>query len=513
MSLNTEAHAYRPFPQLSLMSERGFASFLESRNLGIGTKGIQALVDYGVIKRIGNSPVCFHPFHIWPVQGALQQMLINLAPVIRNYSFDAAAIHEFIDLAKEAWDQRLQELEKVAGDSLFNRKMLDLLLQVEQYYIPIIRRRLRNVDPATWHEWREQTEPKKWLHEYSLSLESIVAWRRGVLMSALDHDPAPNHYLLFRSMPFEKREKFRGPLLLAYDLYEIAEILRLFLQDVSGGAVTKEWDPTGDVDASWVERLYGTQPRFGEKEFLRPLARNYGLDPTIRVLWLVEGATEEAFIRRYAERLGVDINHYIRLDNAGGDGALISSTKWMTPRLNAAMKDQCFVTITFDESEDSRRQARILTDRKQINLPYALCRPDFERDNFTTAQLVKVACVWVSESTIVPNIDEVTAIVTKRFQEEKEDFKRAFNSALRELKIPSSIHKGEEWGCRLADYLSNHREQQYLDRVYSEERLSKIEEQILTILQDSQPYIDYPLSIEKLNTMNLEIPHRNRESG
>ena len=43
-------------------------------------------------------------------------------------------------------------------------------------------------------------------------------------------------------------------------------------------------------------------------------------------------------------------------------------------------------------------------------------------------------------------------------------------------------------------------------QVYSEDALAKIERQVLVVLRGSSPVIDFPLSIEKLDSKALEIP-------
>ena len=111
-------------------------------------------------------------------------------------------------------------------------------------------------------------------------------------------------YLLLRSMPFDQRRKFKGRLRLTYDLYELTEMARLFLERISDKPMAKEWHPLGSPDTPWVEWNYGSQPKFGNPEFLRAVVRGFGLDPAFRVQWLVEGPTEEGFILRYTERAG-----------------------------------------------------------------------------------------------------------------------------------------------------------------------------------------------------------------
>ena len=67
------------------------------------------------------------------------------------------------------------------------------------------------------------------------------------------------------------------------------------------------------------------------------------------------------------------------------------------------------------------------------------------------------------------------------------------------------LSKGTEWGKRLADHISDQRESEASAESLSEHTMSKVERQTLRILQDSQPAINYALSIARLDTNSLEI--------
>ena len=498
----------RPFPQLPFMSETRFVSFLKDRGLNIGPTGVRAFVDRGIIGKLTDTPSCFHSFQMWPISRILAKIQIDIKASIRYSGLDISATQDFVNVQRIRVKELYGYFEKISMCIEFNERILPFLLWVESYFLPIVRGRVINVDPPSWYRWRRSVNLNGWLSMHSVSIEDIVTWRYRILMDALAHDPSPDSYLLFRSISFLKRDKFKGSLRLAYDLYEIAEILRLFLEQVSEVPVRKEWDPMGDPNTPWVEQFYGSQPQFENVEFLRPLARNYGLDPTTRVLWLVEGITEKAFTIGYVERMGIDINQFAIFHDAGGDGALKDNpTEWIIPRLESAQKEQQFATLTFDDTTDARRQVNKLVEKKLINIPYALNDPDFERENFTVEQLVTIACDWVSESN--PISEDIRSIILEqtesRLCEKKEDFIRAFNSVLHQNGITSRISKEPQWGMRLAGYLSDQRENEYQNGDYSEENLSKIEKQILLVYQDGQPFIDYPLSIEHLRPKMLEV--------
>ena len=257
----------------------------------------------------------------------------------------------------------------------------------------------------------------------------------------------------------------------------------------------------------WVERVYGGQPRFGSPGFLRPVVRHYGLDPAYRVRWLVEGETEEAFILRYVERLGANIKEFVTIRNFHGDGAFKKQIKAIDADLEAAGKEQCFVTLTFDDSDTARKRLNGLIGSRLVNFRYVLNKPDFELENFTVPQLVEVAVTWASDLQYQVKLPQETLIrmVKSRINKKKGCFKTAFNDTLHENGERFQLSKGHEWGKRLADHLSGKRESEVEPGVDSEGTLTKIEQQTLFVLRNSQPFIDYPLSMKNLDFSTLEI--------
>ena len=360
---------------------------------------------------------------------------------------------------------------------------------------------------SEWGRWDARALGQELLDAHSFVTEQLSGWRDRILLDASNRDPASGLYLLLRSLPFEQRDKFRGRLRLAYDLYELSELIRLFLEETSGQPLVKEWDPSGNPGTPWVERVYGSQPRFGDPGFLRPVVRHFGIDPGFRVRWLVEGQTEAGFILRYVERLGAKIEQFVTIRGFGGDGAFQKESPAIDADLEAAREEQCFVTLTFDESNRARRRLNNLIKAGLVNFPFVLNTPDFELGNFTVEQLVAVAISWASELEYSVGLtqDDLVREVNCRISQKDADFKGAFDSVLRLNGDSFKLSKGTQWGQRLADYVSDIRDLEAETGTYTEQTLTKIERQILFVLHNSQPLIDYRLSIENLDPTTLEI--------
>ena len=513
MDLVKKAVANRQFPQVLFLSEGWFNSFLRDRGFRVGIAGVRSLVAVGLIQRLDTQSGDFHPFQIWPISKLLGGLEFQLDVGFSRYGSDPAGMKQFIDLN---WPRRANDLTSFPNSALcidFNRKLFPLLLWLESYFLPVIRGprpgvvHLVGFDTSEWTRWDNSSQSTDLLAEHSISIEQLIGWRDRILFDAFNYDPAPGLYLLLRSMPFEQRNKFKGRLRLAYDLYEIAEVIRLFLEQVSDQPVAKEWDPNGHPDTPWVENIYGSQPKFGAPGFLRPVVRHYGLDPAFRVRWLVEGETEEAFILQYTRRLGANIREFVTIRNFRGDGAFQKHLAAIDSDLEAAREEQCFVTLTFDESKRARSRMEELRKSGLVNFRFVLNAPDFELDNFTVEQLIAVAVSWASHLQRPIKLCRATLAreVESRISKKKEDFRKALNWVLWSNGEPFQLSKGPEWGTRLADHLSERRASEAKAEAHSERTLTKIERQILFALRNSQPLIDYPLSIENLDQSALEI--------
>ena len=481
----------------------------------MGSEGIRSFVATGLIQELGEQSAAFHPFQIWPIYSLFRLLDFKLDAGISYYGLDPDGLKKFIDINWSLRAEHLVNFSKSEEIAVFNDQILPILLWIESYFLPVVRGpregviTLANIDADEWNRWRDSVNFEEWLSSHSLSIEHLSEWRDRLLFCAYLNDPNPELYLLLRSMPFDKRKLFKGRLRLAYELYEIAEITRLFMEQVSGCAERKEWDPTGNPSTSWVERLYGNQPKFGTPEFLRPLVRHYGLDPATRVRWLVEGQTEKAFVVRYAKKLGRNIHEYARVDDVHGDGALTGNRQRpaLDAYLKAARDEQCFSALTFDYSDTVSERIQKMVADNLVSLCFALNKPDFELETFETHELVAVA---IDLASCTPNpvklsYECLVYEVEQRIKERNENFKKALDSVLHCHGEGYKLSKGADWGNRLAEFLSDKRDAEFQAGKYSENSLAKIEKQILMVLRGSEPRVNFPLSIENLDHKSLEI--------
>lgn len=495
------------------MTDTSFANFLARRDLRITTTGVDRLVQDDIVKPVMSNPRKFHAFQIWQVSGFLSLFNLSLASLYGHVGLDRERLNSIGPLNWEHKVSRIREFKSRDISQQFHKRLLPMLLWLEPRYLPLVRRprpgmlHFTNTDPVAWKSWRQATDVERLLTDHGLTANTVARWRHRLLLDTHLQDPAADLYLLLRSMPFDRRDRLQGSLRLAYDLYEIAEVMRLFLEEIGHVPVHKEWDPRGSPDSKWVERFYKIHPKFGDPEFLRPLVRQHGLDPGLRVLWLVEGDTEEGFIQQYALRLGIDLDSYVDLRNAGGDGAFKKQQAVLDGELESARREQQFTTVTFDASESVRDRLRALLNRGLISLRFSINTPDFEIQNFTPSQLVEVSIAWSKDEKCPLSCDQerFSLDVEKRIHDKGLGFEKAFNDIAFQSGEIFWLSKGYEWGKRLADFLSDMREREVNSGNYSEDSLSKIERQILHVMRASQPVINYPRSVEDLDMSVLEI--------
>ena len=495
------------------MNVERFDRFLRTRGIKIGSRGIRQAISLDVIRSLDPNAPIFHPFQIWPIAQFLRPPSVDFTLRVDSQPVVDSPTSSLNMTRPSNWLSAFTFQNSRDRCVEFHGRILPLLLSLEPYFLPIVRGprpgfiRLQNCDSSEWHDWRRDTPPLDFLNLHSITVEDVTAARRRILFDAEDIDPSPKLYMLLRSMPFTQRDKLQGTLRLAHDLYEIAEITRLFLESISDDPVTKEWDPRGLPETPWVDRLYGTQPSFGSPKFLRPLIRRYGLDPTLRVLWLVEGHTEVGFIRQYIFHLGLDIDDYIEVRNFAGDSNFHKNFQVVDEELDSARQEQRFVTLTFDDSSKTRKRLESLLAKELISMRYVLNSPDFETENLTHEELIEVAVKWANdlERPLSMNKSDITSRVAKRMRVKKVDFQKAFNDIVHHHDEAFKLTKNEEWGKRLADSICDDRDSETDSEDHPEEGMSKIEQQILYVLRGSQPIINFPRSLEETEFHELEI--------
>lgn len=327
-------------------------------------------------------------------------------------------------LDHEIWQQRegwqRQFLEDALGhlqetEVNFLRR-LALLLSIEDRYLPQVREKVTFYGFHTdgindWYQWTETFHPQEMLQESGLTVEEVKHIRREFAEQGRLIDPNRAWYVLIRHVPYDLRQGLKKEALLAWDYYEVAEMLGLFLKDLTGERQPHVDDLVSWPGGEWKKNIYGVAP--GEFDYQRGNAlpgilRHYGLDPRIKVLFVVEGESEIEFIKRWCERQAIDLRVFgIRLLLLGGDELRSPRTP---QHLQHARNEGAITVIAIDEEgEQSYRAEQLkkwveerLVDKvfnmSELNNPEVmpiggmLWKPCFEDANFTFEELLEA---WI----------------------------------------------------------------------------------------------------------------------
>jgi len=341
----------------------------------------------------------YHPYQVFRLRSVLQ----STTHAIRLSPDPSEAILERVkDLFQHEAVSRAENLRLNHAASF---RELAVLIAIEDLYLPLVRENLRDYDFGNqrmrWDDWQRKVSRESILEATGYSISELIELRKGIAIRGTLLDPNRDFYMLFRNMPFRQREKLRGEARVAWEYYETAEILGLFLHDLTGESQPQVDDLWGGGE--FKERLYGIPAQeidYRTGNVLPALTRRLGIDVRPRVLWLAEGKTEVAFIEGYCQALGIDMQSQgVECDHISGinhakDPILIS-------RLKQAIKSGTAIVVTIDDEVGADDIERLLRQLSGSNMRRYLADLDteaavfgvyvwpsnFENENFTTEQL------------------------------------------------------------------------------------------------------------------------------
>lgn len=307
--------------------------------------------------------------------------------------------------------------ENLKGAEVDFLRRLALLLPIEDRYLPRIRGRFTSYGwhsngITDWDQWAKTFRPDMALQESGLTVEEVQQIRRDFALQGKQIDPNYAWYCLIRHMTFDQRVRLKKEALLAWDYYEVAEILGLFLEDLTGERQPHVDDLVSWPGGEWKKNIYGVAPEefdYQKGNALPGMLRHYGLDPRFKVLFAVEGESEIEFIKRWCEQRGIDLRVFgIRLFLLGGDELRSPRTP---QHLQHARNEGAITVIAIDEEgERSNRAEQLkewvedrlidrvfdaseLNDHQTVPIGGILWKPCFEDANFTFEELLEA---WIA---------------------------------------------------------------------------------------------------------------------
>ena len=367
----------------------------------------------------------YHPYQIFRLHEVNRQSIWSIK--LPNYSLSEGFENEMRGSISEILGRRLASLRQSEDSQL---KILALLLLIEDRYLPDIRGWstsypsdiLRPEITKNWYEWAETFDPNLVLQESGFTIEEIKQIRHDFAMQGHIVDPNSNWYLVIRYATYEWRGKLKNEVLLAWDYYEVVEMLRQFLTDLTGAYQPGVDDLVALGNSNWKKRVYGIaaeQIDFYRGNALPGLLRQFGLDPRIKVLFVVEGDSEMAFVERWCERKGIDLN-YLAVRQVTLDGVSGLKNRRVRQYLHDALADGACTILAVDEEQDAAEVLQQLVQenliervfdvadlRRQDRLAIGaiLWKPCFEDANFTFDELLEAWLNVIDASQSDPMVD------------------------------------------------------------------------------------------------------------
>ena len=310
------------------------------------------------------------------------------------------------------------------------------------------------------------------LTESKLNSYEIREWHRNLSTCAAGLDDTKSWYLLVRHAKFDKRRQLNGRLRLAYDYYEMAEILRMMAKQASGDDLPAEDEYFGGGHREWKSRAFGVDViTFAERLVLKRILRDFDLDAAYRGYWFVEGATEVGFFAELSRSSGLDLGRRgVAMINLGGGGDITQRRKETKGRLRGSRQfveqlkgfkaDEVFTFITADDDPGIAEGLASLRGQDLLTAGFAMWKGDFEEGNFTTDELISVVhqCAGVE-------INDQTLVTTAEVEDERKksdnsgrlkSLGKAVEDVARRKSRLEQFGKGEEWGEALAKYALEH---------------------------------------------------------
>lgn len=398
----------------------------------------------------------WHPFQLWFFYRLARNLEINIA-----LDASLSGPEAYAKLAQRLVSDVPERMEKIAneGEHVTFLRVLALLLLAE----PIVHISISSSISLHPHlgesldkyfSWRENLNSPALLSSAGLTVQEVEQWHHNLAANAHISDPVNDFRILLRHANRRKLEKLEGRALLALGLYDMAEVLRRYLEQFHGRELLEEDDVIyGPQGPNVKQRFYGS-PRTADfnRTIFRRIVRDFDLDPQARTTWFVEGDTEEAYIKRMAERLHIDLDRAgVDVMNLNGLGGLSSDR--LMELLERFQREEVFpfVSIDSDARQDHLRCLRNYASKGLLPIGFKVWNPDFEASNFSYDELAKVANQMATDAGFTADITpaEIEQEMTRSSQPVGKTIEKLWNKRL------FFGNKGDAWGKALADWASN----------------------------------------------------------
>lgn len=393
----------------------------------------------------------WHPFQLWIFRWLARTLEVPIA-----LEAVLAGPYSYGRLARRSVSGAPRRLIQFAnGETHYSfMRILALLLAVEPLvHIAVGSRvRIRPFSGETldgYFSWRDGQGAEDALCIAGLALEEAIGWHRNLAGAAQIEDPAERFRILFRHVSRGKRDRLKGKALRAHNLYDSAEVLRRYLEQYHQQQLPEEDDVIyGPQSSQFKARFYGADRTADfDRMVFRRIVRSFDLDPQPRMVWFVEGPTEEAFIKRLACLWHTDLNRGgVEILNLRGVGGLASDR--LSELLELFRRHEVFPFISIDEDGGGEhlRLLRNYAARGLLPAGFKVWQPAFEEANFSIPELAAVAKKVATEGGVA------CAVSAQDIESEMATSEIPAGKAIERLWQRAKFYgrKGANWGRSLA---------------------------------------------------------------
>ena len=201
------------------------------------------------------------------------------------------------------------------------------------------------------------------------------------------------------------------------------------------------------------KELYGSSRTADfDRSVFRNVVRQFHLDPQPRLRWFVEGATELAYVEKYAALAHIDlIRSGIEVIDLHGIGGLESDRFATFLRISSEEEVFVYVSIDFDNIKQNPNILALYAKQNLLLAGYKIFHPDFEEDNFSFREVAAIATDLAYQLGLTGN-----PITAEEIQQEQDISGKAVADVIKKLSSRSDrmwhLEKGKEWGEALAEF-------------------------------------------------------------
>ena len=403
----------------------------------------------------------YHPFQVWQAYEVRRRLRIVMPSVMMALR-PARSYHAVAGHVRQGIRDSVEGLTR-SWDLVDSTRLLTFLINVGPLMLPSISgvvtsERARGESYEGYWSFRRAHDAGDFMATGGFTERDVRRWHRDVSIAVYGLDPLSRWFDLARNISWKSWESIRGVPRLAHELYTVAEIVRGYAGEFLGIELPEEdevWH--GPVARKVKERDYGFPiVTLRRREIRRRVAREYGLDGGLRLVWVVEGDTEVGFIEQYSRLRGLSLDaRGMEVWNLEGDGELKKPA--VRQRLQEAWREDQFSYVTVDFSGAAKKALRRWAEgvnqkeERLVTAGFKIWNGDFESDNFTDHELAAVVMAVAAED---GQSVSITGEGIARNRKPGVSTEQAIRPCLKGQRYPWKKDRG--WGARLADWASDH---------------------------------------------------------